>query len=147
MKPSSDLFNLIKSMHQTEKRYFKIYASKHIIGDQNKYVLLFDAIDQQAQSTVGEYDEDKIKALFKKEKFIRQIHVAKNYLYHMILKSLHVYQSHASAEAELKELLHYEEILFAKQLYSQCPKVLKKAKKLAVKYEKQVYLLDIIAKE
>ena len=31
-----------------EKRYFKIYCKQHVVNGQNKYVLLFDLIDNQA---------------------------------------------------------------------------------------------------
>ena len=45
MKASGDLFTLIKSLTQTEKRYFKLFSSLQK-GDKN-YVKLFDAIDRQ----------------------------------------------------------------------------------------------------
>ncbi len=48
MKVTDDLFQLIKSLDQSEKRYFKVFATMHIKGsDNNKYVGLFDAIDKQ----------------------------------------------------------------------------------------------------
>ena len=53
---SEELFQLIKSLSKQEKRYFKLYASRHVIGEKNKYVQLFDAIDKQAA-----YNEEKIK--------------------------------------------------------------------------------------
>lgn len=36
-----DLFELIQSLTKTEKRYFKIYASRHIIGEEKKIYLTF----------------------------------------------------------------------------------------------------------
>ena len=44
---SQDLFRLIKSLSIAEKRYFKIFANRHVRGEENKYVKLFDAIDEQ----------------------------------------------------------------------------------------------------
>ena len=42
--PSTKLFNLVKSLSGSEKRYFKIFVGKQ--GHKgNKYLLLFDAID------------------------------------------------------------------------------------------------------
>ena len=32
------LFELVQSMTMSEKRYFKIYSSKHVIGQSNDYV-------------------------------------------------------------------------------------------------------------
>ena len=41
---SGDLHYLIHSLMGTEKRYFKIYTSRHTLEGGNKYVRLFDAI-------------------------------------------------------------------------------------------------------
>ncbi|MDQ3021512.1 MAG: hypothetical protein M3R36_13225 [Bacteroidota bacterium] len=84
MKVTDDLFQLIKSLTQSEKRFFKVYASlHHIKGDENKYFKLFNAIDKQKI-----YDEELIRKQFGNEKFLKQLFVVKNYLYHTILKSL-----------------------------------------------------------
>ena len=40
----NNLFTLIKSLTKSEKRYFAIFSKRHILGSQNKYVLLFDAL-------------------------------------------------------------------------------------------------------
>src|SRR5688500_17153020 len=101
MKVTDDLLQLIKSLDQTEKRYFKIFATMHVKGsDDNKYVKLFDAIDKQ-----NEYNEEQIREQFKDEKFLIQLHVAKNYLYNIILKSLRLYHSEKSKLNELMDLL------------------------------------------
>lgn len=52
-KASDNLHRLVKSM-TNQKRYFKVFSSRHIIGDSNNYQVLFDAIDKQV-----EYDEAK----------------------------------------------------------------------------------------
>ena len=59
MIASEDLHKLIKSLSQSEKRFFKIYASRHVIGEQNNYVQLFDAIANQKN-----YNEKAIKEKF-----------------------------------------------------------------------------------
>ena len=56
MIASDELHKLIKSLTQSEKRFFKIYASRHIIGEQNNYVQLFDVIASQKK-----YNEEAIK--------------------------------------------------------------------------------------
>ncbi len=50
MKPSTELFQLIKSLSKSEKRYFKLTSSLQS-GEKN-YMKLFDAIEAQY-----EYDE------------------------------------------------------------------------------------------
>ena len=56
------LHELIHSMTMSEKRHFKIYASKHVIGGSNDYVQLFDAIAEQV-----EYNDEFLK----RESFVK----------------------------------------------------------------------------
>ncbi|MDQ3021506.1 MAG: hypothetical protein M3R36_13195 [Bacteroidota bacterium] len=140
MKVTDDLFQLIKSLDQSEKRYFKVFATMHIKGDDdNKYVKLFDAIEKQE-----EYSEEEIRNQFKKEKFLNQLHVAKNYLYNIILKSLRLYHSEKSKLNELMDILRDVQILFDKSLFKQCRKLLDKARKIAETYEKHAQLLAVL---
>ena len=138
VKVSENLHQLIRSLSKPEKRYFKLYSSRHIIGEQNNYVKLFDVIDKQK-----EYNEAALLQLFKKEVFIKQFSIAKSRLYDSILRSLDAYNSESSIDSQLKNMLHYAEILFKKTLYEQCVRILASAKKLATKYEKHIALLDI----
>ncbi|MEP7146932.1 MAG: hypothetical protein ABI792_07970 [bacterium] len=140
MKVTDDLFQLIKSLDQSEKRYFKIFATMHVKGsDHNKYVKLFDAIEVQ-----NDYDEEEIRKQFKKEKFLNQLHVAKNYLYNNILKSLRLYHSDKSKLNELIDILRDVQILYDKSLYKQCRKLLDKAKKIAYAYEKHSQIIAVL---
>jgi hypothetical protein len=139
MKTTDELFLLIKSLKQTEKRYFKIYASKHVIGEKNNYVRLFEAIDKQK-----EYDEETIRKKFPNSNFLKQLHVAKNYLYKLILKSLRNYHSELSSVSEIKNVLRDVEILYEKALYKQCRKLLLKIKKAAYVHEDHLQILEII---
>ncbi len=135
--PSDDLFQLIKSLTRQEKRYFKLYASRHAIEGQNKYVLLFDAIDQQES-----YDEAAIKEQFEHEAFVRQLHVVKNYLYQNILNSLrHFHESQAGDKFHTE--MRHAVLLFNKGLYQQSEKALNKAKKLATENEHFLQLLEV----
>ena len=61
MKPSTELFQLIKSLSKSEKRYFKLTSSLQS-GDKN-YMKLFDAIELQ-----DSYDEQEIKINFLKKR-------------------------------------------------------------------------------
>lgn len=148
MKTSDDLFELIKSLDQTEKRYFKLFAAMNVrkTGDDNNYVRLFDFIDKQA-SNQGNYDEEAVKDHFKGEKFIKQLHVLKGYLYNVILRSLRLYNSEKSKVNELNGMLRDIDILFHKSLYGQCKKLINKAKKIAISHEKYTQLLEIIDME
>ena len=135
--PSEDLFQLIKSLTRQEKRYFKLYAARHAIEGQNKYALLFDAID--AQET---YDEAAIRERFQDEAFVRQLHVVKNYLYQNILNSLRHFHESQSEDRFNIEMRHAE-LLFNKGLYKQSEKALGKAKALATEHEHFLQLLEV----
>lgn len=139
MATSDDLFRLIKSLKQSEKRYFKIFSSTHVKGGQNNYVKLFEAIDRQ-----DEYDEAAILKKFKKEKFVKQFSVTKNYLYNFILKSLRSYYSGKSIETKINEDLDSVKILNHRGFYKRALKILKKTKQLAWEYEKYYQLLPIL---
>jgi hypothetical protein len=138
MTPSEDLFELIRSLSMSEKRHFNIYTSKHVIGRQNEYILLFKAIESQ-----NEYDENELKKRFAGTSLLKRFAVAKNYLYTLILKSLRIFYSGYNAELEVKELMEYSVILFELGLYSQCHKILKRAREIAIKCEMHIQLLEI----
>jgi len=132
------LFSLIKSLTPSEKRYFKIFASKHIIGEMNLYVRLFDLIDQQKA-----YDEKSILLHEKriKKSFIRNL---KKYLYGLILKSLTSHHHESSIEVRIHKMVHETEILYTKGLYDQCKTKLLKAKRLAYDHEKLYLIPEIL---
>src|SRR5688572_453004 len=138
-KQSSDhLFRLIKSLTTAEKRYFKIFASRHTIGEKNEYVNVFDAIDKQ-----DKYNESSLITLFKNSTFGHSPAIAKNRLYETVLKSLHAFHADSSIDVELQRLMHSTEILFKKSLYDDSRKTLLRARKIAIKYEKHFMLLEI----
>ena len=139
MIPSEDLHKLIKSLSQSEKRFFKIYASRHIIGKQNNYVYLFDAISNQKN-----YDEKAIKERFEGKSFMNRFAAVKNYLHQLILKSMRNFHSGTSIDIELKEMLIDLDFLYQKGLYKQCQKLHAKAEKLAIETDKKARLLEIL---
>lgn len=138
-KASERLFVLIKSLTKPEKRYFKLYANRYISGTKNNYELLFDAIDDQE-----EYDEVHLKKKFKKHTFVKRFSITKNRLYNALLKSLDAFHANSSIDAELRRLLHSAEILYKKSLYEQSFRLLKSAKKLAYKNERNTILIEIL---
>lgn len=137
-KASNTIHELISSMSKSEKRYFKIFSSRHTIGEQNNYILLFDFIESQKV-----YNEDELVNHFKGEAFLNKFSITKNRLYESILRSLDSYHSSSSVDAKIYRLLHSTEILYNKSLYNQAEKLLISAEKLAKKNEKQVLLLEI----
>lgn len=137
MKTSTDLFDIIKVMTKSEKGYFKKMSSFHTIGEKNNYIKLFDVIRKQK-----EYDEKEIVNIFANERFVNQLPVAKNYLYALVLKSLEAY--HNNVDSVLYSYLHQIAILYEKELFSQCIKIIKKAKQLAERYENHWHLANLV---
>jgi hypothetical protein len=139
MKASDNLFQLIKSLSKSEKRYFKIIAEKKNADVKgNNYLKLFNAIDKQEV-----YDEEKIIRQFSKSTFIKHLPSEKNYLYFNILKSLVLYYEGTSEFIELDDIRHCATILYNKGLYEQCNRMLTKARKLAISTELFPELLSI----
>ncbi len=140
MTPSSDLFDLIKSLSRKEKIHFKLFSNSRFSDKERDYIKLFEAIDGQS-----EYDEKKIKERFKNEAFIKRFAIVKNYLYNMILESVRVYNTEVTAHRKLKLMLDDIQFLFEKGLYSQCEKLIFKGKEIAKKHESHLLLLDLLS--
>ncbi|MGQ0828013.1 MAG: hypothetical protein ACT4ON_06430 [Bacteroidota bacterium] len=138
MTPRNDLFLLIKTLNKNEKRYFRLFASRHVVGEKNTYLKLFDAILQQK-----EYDEKQIKEIFKKKQMGKNLAVEKSRLYGLVLKSLSDFHSGISVEAKLRDQMQQIEVLFEKGLFEQAVRLIKKAKKLAKETYKHLYLLEL----
>ncbi|MGQ0826763.1 MAG: hypothetical protein ACT4ON_00055 [Bacteroidota bacterium] len=132
---SKDIFYLIKSLSKSEKRYFKVFSSRHVIGDANNYVKLFDLIDKEKA-----YDESRI---IKKKEYSKHFPKIKERLYALILKSLRAYNSDASVIMRLQSSLDNIDILYRKGLYEQCEKIIAKEKTIALKYEKHLHLAQL----
>ncbi|MFK7757577.1 MAG: hypothetical protein AB8B53_11670 [Flavobacteriales bacterium] len=140
MKPSTELFELVKSLSKSEKRFFKLSSSLQT-GEKN-YLKIFDAIEKQS-----EYDEAALKETFKKEIFVNHFPSEKNHLYKLILKSLRNYHSDNSINSILKQEIKNVEILYNKGLFKECNKFLMRAKKQAIENEKFYFLFELISWE
>jgi hypothetical protein len=139
MIASDELHKLVNSLSQSEKRFFKIYASRHVIGNENGYVQLFNAIASQKT-----YNEKALKEKFKGENFIRRLPAVKNYLHLLIIRSMRSFHAASTIDVELKEMLIDIDFLYQKGLYKQCEKIYKKAEKLAFETDKKTRLLEIL---
>lgn len=137
MKPSTELFDLIKSLTKSEKRFFKLHSALQS-GDKN-YLRIFDAIDKQKM-----YDEDGLKKLFAKEQFIKHFPSEKNHLYKLILKALRAYHAESSVSGMLKQEIKNIEILYDKALYNECNKTLHRAKRIARENERFYYWFELL---
>ncbi|MGZ3865360.1 MAG: hypothetical protein ACXVC6_00435 [Bacteroidia bacterium] len=140
MKKNSHAFTLIKGLTMSEKRYFKIFSERHTIGEQNKYVVLFDELDR-----IKEEDEAEIKKNLRRAGINTDFLSAdKNYLYQLVLRSLNVFHDSKTINLEVKEILSSVEILFYKGLYKECLKLISRAETMAEECENFALMIDIL---
>lgn len=141
-KVNEALFELIQSMTKSEKRYFKLLSSRHTIGNENNYILLFNAIEKQT-----EYSEEQLFSMFKGQAFLNRFSITKKRLYDHILSSLDAFHAANSIDAQLFKMLHSADILHNKSLYDQSKRILRSAEKLAEKHDRKEILLLVSGKQ
>lgn len=139
--PSTRLFELIHSLSSSEKRYFKVFATKTSSSTSNKYLLLFNAIEKQKK-----YEEEALKNLIYNGEAIksRKFSELKNYLYELILKSLQSFDEKTSVDFKLKSMLNNVRVLAKRSLYTHCKDILNKIKKIAYQYDKFLVMLEVL---
>ena len=133
-KPQSqELYDLIKSMNASEKRYFKLNSLANI--EDSKYAQLFKHIEQQAFFNPNEHYS-----------FVRKGQLAnlKANLYKKILQTLRRFHLSSSIDAQIREMIDYAQLLFNRSQYKQCANQLKKAKQLAYKSDNPELLLVVL---
>ena len=129
---------LIRSMTRQEKRYFKLYASRHVVGGKNTGLVLFDAI-----AGMETYDEREIHRHFAGEAFLKRFTVTKHRLYDTILASLEAFHADSSVDARLNRQLHRVEILYQRGLYGDAEKLLRNARLLGEQHGKTHVLVHV----
>jgi len=131
---SDALFVLIKSLSKSEKRYFRLQP----MAEDGQHRILFDAMEK-----LSSYDEEKLLKLLKGSPITDAISIAKNRLYHTLLKSLAAYHHKATARAEVMRLLQSIEVLFMRNLFEQADKLVNSALKIARKNELSALQLEL----
>ena len=138
MRSTSDLHELIHALSPSEKRYFRIFASRHVHQGQNNYMRIFDMVEGQT-----EHDEPALLAGIDDPKLKAQFAVQKNYLHKLILKSLRNYHADISVDFKLKEWMMNVELLLRKGLVKQSQKQLAKAEQVALEHERYEVTAEI----
>ena len=139
-KYSNHLHELIQSLSKAEKRYFNIFVNRHTAKTgTNNAEILFNILDKMEV-----YKEEIVLEEIKNLAISNKFSIAKARLYDTILKSLDAFYSEKSKEQQIRNELHYIEILYSKSLYKQCDKRILSAKKQAIKYNKKHLLAELI---
>ena len=137
MSSGKQLFDLIRSMTPSEKGYFKKYSAKHIIGESNDYILLFDAIDK-----IASYSDEILLAKPIAKRLGRKLPGVKNYLYNSILEVLRAYHSGKNQSQRIQEKLFEVRLLAERGLYEQAEKLCRKAVEWSKEIENNRLYLD-----
>ena len=128
------VFELIKSMSQAEKRYFKRYATLHSENRTNKYVRLFELLGKQKK-----YDRVALEGILRPTHFAQD----KRHLYTKILESLAAFGRGGSINDQIGTMVSYHTILRQKGIQPFAAKELTRAKNLASASEKYHDLIKI----
>ncbi len=132
------LFRLIKSLNKNEKRYIKLLLTAQ--KGNKTHVLLFNTLDSQKT-----HDETKLEKKLRTHYTSKQLAVAKNRLYNTILKNLVTYHAERTIESGVREAINQIEVLYCKNLFKPCLKIIQREKKICYasqKYSLLLYLLE-----
>jgi hypothetical protein len=142
MAVQDELFQLIKTLTPSEKRYFKVNASKG--GDaKSNYLQLFEAMDAQGDK----YDEQKLKVKHAKKSFIKYLSAEKKQLREQVMKQMRQFHSSRTVDNKINELLQDEIFYREKGLNDLREKTLLKAKGLAKNAERFHLLNEILRRQ
>lgn len=136
------LFKLIKSLSSSEKRYFSLYASRHTMGEKNNSVKMFQKLE-----ALEHYDEKKFREKNSKEAFVKHYRFNKHFLYRLILQALRSFHAGKTAEAEIREHIHYIDILVEKGLFGQALEMIDSTKVKAMRYQFFELYFELLHKE
>ena len=109
-----------------------MYASRHAIKGENKYVKLFRVFEK-----VKSYDDKAIDAAIEKADFIKYFSAEKNYLYNLLLDCLDIYHRETSIDRQISKMINTGRVLLEKKLDAQAASILRKAKKLSELHDRQ----------
>jgi len=138
MVPTTELFDLIKRLTKSEKRYFTV-NSKAQKGSK-LYLTLFQEMDKMET-----YDEAKLKDRLKSLGFKpTNLAVTKVHLTKLILKALRSFYEGNTREHTVLSMLLEAEILKNKGLYQQAIKHFEKAKDTARHFEMHYHIFEIL---
>ncbi len=141
MTPSSNLFDIIHSLTASEKRYFKVFSSTHVIGTKNNYEKLFNAYCELPADQP--YDEAAFKKKLSTKSWAKNFAVEKKFLEEILMKAMRAYNAEKTAEGQLNDIIANVHFLYNKGLVSAANKELQKGIKMAEDLENLPSLITL----
>jgi hypothetical protein len=142
MKSGNSLQQLILSLSPSEKRYIRIYASRHSNDKTPRYLLLFDYLNENENCTEAQLLEDIYKG-----KSRTTYAAEKQYLYEIILGGMRSYHSDRTLDLSISEAMADAAFLFSKQHYEESMDYLNNARSLAQSGERWPALVELLKLE
>ena len=121
-KSSDPVFQLLKSLTQSEKRHFRLFTNRQGSTEGLKFLQLFDAFDAQESP-----DEERVLAQVPTLKRAQLANLKAN-LYRQLLSSLRLYHAGQNLDIQLHEQLDYARVLYNKGFYQQALRMLARVK-------------------
>jgi hypothetical protein len=134
-----DLHELVISLTPAEKRYVRLFASRHIVNKTTNSLRLFDALD-----SMEVYDAKELGRLLKGNVIARNLSLEKKYLSALIFKSMRSYHEAISIDKLFRDQFSNIEFLYSKRLYNQSLKELAHLKSDLKKFDRHTLLLDLL---
>ena len=133
-----DLYDLVKSLSKSEKRFLKLTASASDINP--NLITLFNTIE-----LASDFKEDFYAKTGKsKNETLQTKSQTSENLYNFILKCLRSFHAESSASYVIKDEITNILNLFDKAQYKQCRKILNKQKQEAYRFERFHFILELI---
>ena len=146
MRKSDSLFLLVKSLNSSEKRYFKGFTKGLHPKEKLDYHQLFDVLSSYAEKK-ERYNEKEILLKLGGGWNPKKLTAAKNYLYHSILRAIRYYHSEKRPRLQLKEWMIDIDLLYEKGLKAEALRYIRKAKKLAGRFDYNLEYLELLLLE
>ena len=131
------LWRLINSLHKSEKRNFKIYATRAGGNSESKFVRLFDVLDRM------EMPDDNV-VVQRMKLTPGQLSNLKRHLYQELLTSLRLIHIKKEIDIEIREQIDFVRILYGKGHYLDALRTLERAKAKAIEHNQDILHLEII---
>ncbi|WP_082815406.1 hypothetical protein [Pontibacter akesuensis] len=112
-------------MTRSEKRHFRLFATRQSSNGDIKFLQLFDAFDGMSA-----YDEERVLRQVPSIKKLQFANLKAN-LYKQLLASMRLFHAQQNTDIQLHEQLDYARVLYNKGLYQQSLKMLEKVKAAA----------------
>jgi hypothetical protein len=140
MEQQDELFQLIRALSKSEKKFFTQYVNIYEKGASPIYQQLFDFLN-----TEPVYDEAKIFKKFREANFKKNFPVTKHYLKNLIVKTLRHSELTVREDRDLTVYILDIKRLMAKGLFPMAKKMIEKLKEEAYEEEKLNDIIHLIA--